>query len=368
MKIIKKILVLILLVSIFQLETFAQGLTPDGPYIIKTDNCYQYISIDKKGNIINKTLNNKPKRIKVLSDNSKHSFDVRLMENNPQRTNARIDEPDKIVVVSDPHGDFESLYQTLVNNKVIDKKHNWIFGNNQLMVIGDVFDRGDDCTTILWLLYKLEQEASMVGGVVHLLIGNHEDMVLKGDDRYVNNKYITLADTLKIEHKALYATNTIFGEWLRTKNLIQIIGDNLFVHGGLSTDFAKTKLNIDNINATVTHWLGTDRETLAAKGGDTEMLYRTHGPLWYRGMVYDDKKYNPISVESTKKILEAYDVKKIIVGHSIFEDISLKQDGNVVTVNVRPEKNRLANKGMGIMIEGNEFSVIYADKPSIKMQ
>ena len=367
MRKVNKILLLILLISVFQIDVIAQKLTPDGPYILEVGDGYRYITVDKKGNIIDEILNSKPKNITVLSDDAKYSFKVHLSKDKFKRIPAKIDSPKKNLVLGDPHGDFESLYLTLLNNKVIDKKFNWTFGKNHLMVLGDIFDRGDDCTTILWLMYKLEQEAREKGGMVNYMIGNHEDMVLKGDNRYINDKYIRLADTLKIEHKNLYAKNTEFGKWIRTKNLIQIVGDNVFLHAGLSEDFMKADLDLDFVNSTVDNWLGMDKKSLAKQGGDTEMIYRTYGLLWYRGMVSDNVKYKPITPELTDKILKMYNVNKVIVGHTIFDDITLKQDGKVVTVNIRPEKNRLAKRGMGILIKEDDFYVIYADKLPVKM-
>ena len=64
---------------------------------------------------------------------------------------------------------------------MIDADYNWIFGTNQLVIIGDVFDRGVDVLPIYWLIYKLEKEAEDAGGKVTFLIGNHETMVLGND-------------------------------------------------------------------------------------------------------------------------------------------------------------------------------------------
>ena len=56
--------------------------------------------------------------------------------------------------MSDPHANLECVISLLQVNKVIDKNLNWIYKKNQLMIIGDIFDRGYDATQIFWLVYS----------------------------------------------------------------------------------------------------------------------------------------------------------------------------------------------------------------------
>ncbi len=79
-----------------------------------------------------------------------------------------------MLVLSDPHGDLDCFVSVLKNNGVIGDRYEWTFGEGQLVVIGDVFDRGDDVVPIFWLLYKLEAEAVRQGGAVIFTLGNHE--------------------------------------------------------------------------------------------------------------------------------------------------------------------------------------------------
>ena len=58
---------------------------------------------------------------------------------------------------------------------------------------------------------------------------------------------------------------------------------------------------------------------------------------------------------------------KIIVGHTIFKDITQRYDGRVVTVNVSNKANREAEKGMGILIDGDDFYVIYTNKAPVRI-
>ena len=54
-------------------------------------------------------------------------------------------------------------------HRVVDATLRWSFGKGQLLILGDVFDRGPNHTEILWLLYKLEAEAAKAGGMIEEL-------------------------------------------------------------------------------------------------------------------------------------------------------------------------------------------------------
>ena len=85
---------------------------------------------------------------------------------------------DTILFLSDMEGEFGLLRKLLIENAVMNEKYEWTFGHGQLIICGDLFDRGKAVTEQLWLLYKLESIASVQGGSVHILLGNHEIMNL----------------------------------------------------------------------------------------------------------------------------------------------------------------------------------------------
>jgi hypothetical protein len=64
-------------------------------------------------------------------------------------------------------------------------------------------------------------------------------------------------------------------------------------------------------------------------------------------------------------ILQKYNVNHIIVGHTIFKDISTFYDGKVIGVNVDNKKNKKKHKGRGILIEQGEYYVV-GDKGKIR--
>jgi len=93
---------------------------------------------------------------------------------------------DKIFALSDLHGQYDLMFNLLEANNVITSDGKWSFGDGHLVITGDNFDRGDKVMEILWFFYRLEQEAEEAGGRVHVLLGNHEAMVLNNDLRYLH--------------------------------------------------------------------------------------------------------------------------------------------------------------------------------------
>jgi hypothetical protein len=103
----------------------------------------------------------------------------------------------KLLIIGDVHGQYDTLRLFLQSNRVIDENLHWSFGTGTVVFIGDIFDRGEKVTEALWLIYSLEREAAQAGGMVHLLLGNHELMVLQVDERFVSEKYYYLFKNLK---------------------------------------------------------------------------------------------------------------------------------------------------------------------------
>ena len=214
-----------------------EKLSIDGPYLLKADDgSMRAISVDGKGRLLDKHYKSIPTTFsfEVFSDNGERLFPVTI--HSVSRPEWKDVQPEKTFVLSDPHANWSCFASLLKAGKVIDADYNWIFGTNQLVIIGDVFDRGVDVLPINWLIYKLEKEAEDAGGKVTFLIGNHETMVLGNDLRYTKKKYTQLADTLGMTYPELWQKSEL-GHWLKTRNSIQVVGDNLFVHAGLSKEF-----------------------------------------------------------------------------------------------------------------------------------
>lgn len=329
----------------------------DGPYIFHAGNSLRIIESNEDGIQIRENVS-KDTEFTVTSHSGNHQFALKLHDF--ERPYWSSEAPEKTMVISDPHGNLEAFLSILMSQGVVNESYEWTFGKNHLMVIGDVLDRGNDVLPIYWLIYKLEEEARRVGGRVHFLLGNHEEIVLRNDLRYVEPKYTELAKELGVEYNTLLGEESELGRWLRTRNTIERIGDNLFVHAGLSKDFLDQNWSIEAVNDTVSSYLGMSRDE-RKKSVAGSFLLTTYGPLWYRGMVKGEKHYKPISDEDVVALLNRYGVKRIYVGHTIFGDVTEFYGGKVVGVNVNNAKNMKESRTRGVLIQNGERYLIYDD-------
>lgn len=232
-----------------------------------------------------------------------------------------------VVASSDFHGQYDILIELLRNNGIIDKDNHWQFKNGHFVITGDVFDRGDKVTEILWFLYHLEQEAMQAGGKVHLLLGNHEVMVLNGDLRYLHPKYVAVADKANVSFEQLYAKGTLLGDWLRTKPVLVKVNNMLFTHGGFHPDLAKEKRSLKEINRVFKDNL-VKSELPLPRTDFAEYLHKRNGPIWYRGYFKD----NGASSEEINLLLRHFDVEHLVVGHTSQKQIETRHQGRVIAI------------------------------------
>jgi hypothetical protein len=253
--------------------------------------------------------------------------------------------PAELLVLSDIEGAFEPFRNLLISNKVVDEKYNWTFGNGALVIDGDLFDRGKQVCQFLWLLYKLEDEAARAGGGVHVILGNHDIMNLSGDFRYVQPFYLNDAKLLGVGYASFYGANTELGQWLRSKNIIEKIGDLLFIHGGISQEINKLNLSVGRINEVARPYY--DRPTEI--NGDTikTLFSGTTSPFWYRGY-FAKPNASVAQVDSTLKL---YGVSKIIVGHDIIDHVAAFYNGKVIGVDV----DEHTGKHEALLIENDKY-------------
>lgn len=253
-----------------------------------------------------------------------------------------------LFVVADTHGQFLIFVQLLRKHGVIDQDLRWSYGKGHLAVLGDVFDRGPSHTEILWLIYKLEAEAVQAGGAVHFVLGNHESLLMLGDESTLHRKYFTVRDAMKVPSYAwLWDDSTLLGRWLRRKASVLKLGDYLLLHGGISRDVVERRLSLaqmnqvirDVVNHTAPSISGQPSPPLlgrnpSATDADRELAKfvtgRT-GPQWYRGYFNDEAR-----VQELARACALYGVKSILVGHTIVDSITPMYDGRAIAVQVYP--------------------------------
>lgn len=194
----------------------------------------------------------------------------------------QFDDVDRVVAISDVHGAYHAMVRTLQQANVLGEDLSWSGGSTQLVIVGDLLDRGPDSRVAMDLLMRLEGEAAAGGGRVHVLVGNHEAMNLIGDLRYVSvgeyaafaadetaaersawfehfaaRSVLGVSDAERIAfdqkyppgffaHRRAFASDGVYGEWLLSKPVIVVINGTAFVHGGLSPMIAE--LGLEGVN------------------------------------------------------------------------------------------------------------------------
>jgi Calcineurin-like phosphoesterase len=219
--------------------------------------------------------------------------------------NAKWNTEGRVIAISDIHGAFDEFVTLLTGAQLINDDGHWTGNTDHLVIVGDVLDRGAASRDVLEMIMRLETEAKHAGGMVHLVLGNHEIMNLVGDLRYVamaeyarytdvedpehrsaglqkfkslqSNKQISAAVVMEefkrlhppgfFGHSQLFSAEGALGKWLLTRPVIIKINDSVFVHGGLSLSMlGKSPGEINRLHHKVLMEYVSSREYFVSKG------------------------------------------------------------------------------------------------------
>ncbi|XWS35347.1 hypothetical protein CRYUN_Cryun21dG0118000 [Craigia yunnanensis] len=203
--------------------------------------------------------------------------------------------PDRLVAIGDLHGDLEKSKQAFRLAGLIDGSDRWSGGSTTVVQIGDVFDRGGEELKILYFLEKLKREAVKSGGQLITLNGNHEIMNVEGDFRYVTERGLEefvvwaywygvgskmksschglekpkdpfhgiplsfrgvpekFCHSIRARIAALRPDGPISRRFLANNLTVLVVGDSVFVHGGLLEKHVD--YGLERINEEVREWI-----------------------------------------------------------------------------------------------------------------
>jgi hypothetical protein len=285
------------------------------------------------------------------------------------------------VAVGDLHGDYDAWMAIARAAGLVGVDGRWTGGRTALVQLGDVTDRGADSLKIIRSLPQLQKEAPRSGGEVVVVLGNHEAMNLLGDLRYttpgefaafaddrsparrervymanrqkleaaaratnpniqpsqVRDQWLSVTPLGWVEHRVAWSPTGELGRWATRNPAAMKVGDTLFVHGGLSAEYAA--LGIDEINR---------RAAAAMTRADespTSILSDPLGPLWYRGLVTRDPKADPDGAvaaaarprppidDEITAVLAATGAKRIVLAHTpSLSGIQITSGGRLVRI------------------------------------
>jgi len=270
--------------------------------------------------------------------------------------------PQRIVAVGDLHGDYAAWLDIARAARLIDASNRWAGGKTILVQLGDITDRGPDSLKIIRSLQQLQKDAPSKGGRVIVMLGNHEAMNVIGDLRYVTQaEYAAFADDRSVarrerlymatrqkleaaaratnpkilpsqvrdqwlartplgwvEHRNAWGPSGELGRWAARNPAVVKIGRTLFVHGGLSREYAKLSLEEINRRAAAAMASGVD--------DPNSILNDPLGPLWYRGLLIRDADAEtrrpptpgpPVTADQElDTVLAAFGAQRLVVGHT----------------------------------------------------
>lgn len=324
----------------------------------------------------------------------------------------------RIVAIGDIHGAYDNLVEILKRADLIDDTRRWTGRNATLVQLGDFMDRGPSVRRVMDLFIALEAQSRNAGGRVVNLLGNHEVMNLLGETRDVPPEvfasfadagsearretaytaYAKLASARAavlptapavyrqsreawmaahppgfIEYREALSPRAEYGRWLRSKSIVTMIGDTIFMHAGVRPDEGPAKLDDLNtrlrdeirrfdasfqrlVDRKVALPFFTLQEILELSGAeidaanavlnaarensrdpdlssfDTAVLQEAQqmvrlgswsalapeGPLWFRGYATWDS--NTPNAERIDRLFARYKAAHIVVGHTPIKD------------------------------------------------
>lgn len=379
-------------------------------------------------------------------------------------------EPGRIVAIADIHGDLASFTAILQKAGLVDARNRWVAQGVTLVQTGDTVDRGAHSRAVLDLLMELEKQAPKKRSRVISLLGNHEVMNITGDLRYVTPpEYAEFADSKSekrraaawkqladwkkarakalgqpapvvseepdpawleahpvgyFEHRDAYGPRGKYGKWLRQHDAVVLVGDTLFVHGGISPNLPSASIadinarirdelalfdqymtyltqqqiilpfsDLTEIASAVQEELQARTAELAEKSAKATAEGKTYeptqeekrqveilaqflefpswysinqeGPLWYRGYSQWSAEEGPALAD---QVLTKYGAKAIVVGHTPLKGgrMLARFDGRIFLIDTGMLSSYYeGGRASALEINRTTYTAVYMDQSSV---
>jgi len=240
--------------------------------------------------------------------------------------------PERLLLLSDMEGEFDKFVALLQTQGVLDAALHWRYGTGHVVLAGDFVDRGENVLPLLWLIYRLEDEAARAGGRVHYVLGNHELRNLYGSFKDVPRRIFASRDAFfGGDNRRVFGADTVLGQWLRAHHVIEQIGDILVTHGGISGEFLAADLGVDEANAIARRELDVRGDRLSERA---QPMIGPNGVAWYRGMARPEEAAETDPTAHLDAVLGRYGVSRIAIGHTLVPHAGIERGGKLLRLNV----------------------------------
>ncbi|KAD7477905.1 hypothetical protein R6Q59_026500 [Mikania micrantha] len=306
--------------------------------------------------------------------------------------------PDRLIAVGDLHGDLFKSKQALRLAGLIDADDRWSGGSSVLVQVGDVLDRGGQEIKILYFLEKLKRQAVKDGGNVITMNGNHEIMNLDGNffctfpsgfeefknwaywyttgnnmkqlcdgltkpkDLYsgiplnfrgVKQEYV---DGFRARIAALRPTGPIATRFLSKNLTAVVVGESVFVHGGILREHIE--YGLEQINNDVRDWITGLKDSVSS-----DLVRGRNSVVWNRK--FSNKAVEDCDCSMLEHALATIPgARRMIMGHTIQTGgINAVCDGKAVRIDVGMSQGCINGLPEVLEITGNSHLQILTSKP-----
>jgi hypothetical protein len=240
--------------------------------------------------------------------------------------------PDRLVVLSDLEGNSRFLDAALQRLGIMDAAGNWTHGAGHLVILGDSVDRGRGVFAVLWRLHDLASQAAAAGGAVHLVLGNHEQYMLRGNPSRAHPDHLYALNEMD-GYRTAFAADTVIGAWLRQQPVALKLGTVLFVHGGISPRVARSGLSIVQLNDAMREYWKTRGDQPPSPALDA--VLGPGGITQYRGWLKGSEGRYPLAGDAdVAQALDRFGASMAVVGHTLVERVTRMRDDRVFAVDV----------------------------------
>jgi len=253
----------------------------------------------------------------------------------------------RILAIGDIHGDFEALLRLLISIKIINKQGIWIAGNTTIVQTGDILDdtrysfqkekkinnfkhRPEDEILIYNFLADLNIQAKADGGKILLCMGNHEYNHLiyemNNEDNYTQVKTINWYEKFgsNTRLRILQPGGQLSQKLSCMLNLVVVVGDWIFCHGGINCSNISCKEDLEDLNEKMAMYMNNGLVDIPYE----DQLHYKHR-FYSNDFILMDRRYSINQEEKDdsdtcnefmriKKILKMPNAK-LVVGHTIQE-------------------------------------------------
>lgn len=245
--------------------------------------------------------------------------------------------PARVAVLSDLEGNAAFLEKALHRLGVVGADGQWAYGNGHLVVLGDSVDRGRDVFAVLWRLHGLSGQAALSGGAVHVLLGNHEQYMLRTNPSRANAEHLHALNAMG-GYRHAFAADTMIGDWLRQQPVALKLGRVLFVHGGVSPQVTRTGLGVEQLNAAMQDYWNDGSAHPPSPGLDAVLGHAgvTQYRGWFRAL---DDRYPKASDDEVGEALGHFGASMAVVGHTIVPGVERMRNDRVYAVDVNSDES-----------------------------